>query len=309
MNFYAVLDNSDDEDTPKVVTKSAVKAGTEKTQVESKKPTGAPPATKSNDSKLSAPKDKSTAPRVDKEKNPRSKENTAPRREAAPGDPVVDKGGERQAGGHGSKQHRENRDRPRRAGGDNPEIGERKKKFDRKPRSEGGGRGPKVRDTEATNAEGDEGAVEEAEYAEAEVEAIVPEPEPVTFTLDEYLAKRNAARSNLDAFVAVKERTVEATVDGVKVDNALGDYFANGQPMKSTKTKEVKAKTVIAIDLLKNATEKPQDREERGSDRDNGRGRAGNQGGSSSAGRFNGRPSRSSVKIDISDKSAFPTLG
>ena len=58
MNFYAVLDVSDDEDMPKVVTKPAVKAGTEKTQVESKKTTGAPPSTKSNDSKSSAPKDK-----------------------------------------------------------------------------------------------------------------------------------------------------------------------------------------------------------------------------------------------------------
>lgn len=58
MNFYAVLDDSDDEDMPKVVTKSAVKASTEKTQMESKKNTVAPPATKSNDSKSSAPKDK-----------------------------------------------------------------------------------------------------------------------------------------------------------------------------------------------------------------------------------------------------------
>ena len=90
----------------------------------------------------------------------------------------------------------------------------------------------------------------------------------MTFTLDEYLAKRNAARSNLDAFSAVKERIVDGTVDGVKVDNALGDYFANGSLKENKKSKEMKAKTVLSVEFTAAGTDKPQDRD---ADRDNKR--------------------------------------
>lgn len=98
----------------------------------------------------------------------------------------------------------------------------------------------------------------------------------MTFTLDEYLAKRNAARSNLDAFVAVKERIVEATVDGVKVDNALGDYFANGSLKENKKSKETKAKTVLPVEFTAAGADKPQGRDSDRGDtkrlgRDNGR--------------------------------------
>jgi Hyaluronan / mRNA binding family len=89
--------------------------------------------------------------------------------------------------------------------------------------------------------------------------------EPVTFSLDEYMAKRNAARANQEVFAAVKERAVDAKIDGSKVDSSLENYFVNGGLKENkSKAKDGKAKQVLAISFLAGSTEKPETERERG---------------------------------------------
>ena len=142
MNFYSVLVDSDDEETPQVVSKTNNKTETKdsKKSTQNSKPASgnnsAAPASKASDAKSGA-KDKgfyskfciqlfyfifyffiaATKPNGDKEKSNKSKDT---RKDPAP---VADLApvksaelGARDAGGHGSKQHRENRDKKGRGG-------------------------------------------------------------------------------------------------------------------------------------------------------------------------------------------------
>lgn len=93
--------------------------------------------------------------------------------------------------------------------------------------------------------------------------------EPVTFSFEEYQAKRNLARSNQDVFGAVKERAVDMKIDGSKVASSLENYFVNGGLKEGkSKSKETKSKQVLPIDFLgAPSQDKPQDRDGGRSDR------------------------------------------
>ena len=73
---------------------------------------------------------------------------------------------------------------------------------------------------------------------------------------------------------------------------------------KSNKAKEAKTKQVIAVDFINASLEK--DRDEKSDNRGGGGGGGG--GRRSGGGRSSGGGGRSQSKIDISDKSAFPSL-
>jgi len=317
MNFYAVLDDSDDEETPKVVASKSTATAKADGAKETKKPA----------STTAGPKGNSDKPKVQKD---------GPRKEVASAAPVAldaevtktaEKGGAREAGGHGPKQHRENRDRERgrRQPGKEKDLGSTNNtrrsapeaNAKRAPKSGGGSHnwGNDNEDARKVTKEGridgddlDTPAADDGEApAEAEVEVV---PEPVTFSLDEYMAKRNAARANQEVFAAVKERAVDAKIDGSKVDSSLENYFVNGGLKENkSKAKDGKAKQVLAISFLAGSTEKPETERERGPRPERGSSGAGRGGRDSTrpAPREN-RSGKSSAKIDIMDKSAFPTL-
>jgi hypothetical protein len=142
----------------------------------------------------------------------------------------------------------------------------------------------------------------------------------IVFTLDEYNARRAAARSNADAFGEVQVRSVTADFAGLKskVDSDE-DYLVLGST-KQSKSKQQKTKSVVLdVAFTVAPPETPRERrEDRGDRGGRGRGdrpgrggdrpaRGGDRGrGGRGAGR--GGSSRSGPRVDFSDASAFPSL-
>ena len=281
------------------------------------------------------------------DKAPRSKENTKENGAAsAPADSTVSKsaavGGAREAGGHGPKQRNENRGRSgkgkngdssvcdtlflyavvlsycysvfvrlqrprdRRSG---PEANTK-----RAPKDGGGSHnwGNEKDDLKEATAESRNGGRDDVdgdvdESAEAPEPQVAAPPAPVTFTYEEYLAKRNQSRSNQDAFGAIKMREVASALDGVKVeDTANEDYLVIGglKEGKSTKVKDTKKKDLLELDFT-NAALQPQERDNEKSDRSSAGGRGDRRPREKSGGRPSGGPQ---ARIDIMDQSAFPSL-
>jgi len=329
MNFYSVLVDSDDEETPQVVSKTNNKTeakDSKKSNQNSKPASGnnsAAPDSKASDAK-SGPKDKAvTKPNGDKEKSNKPKDTRKDPAPAADLAPVKSAElGARDAGGHGSKQHRENRDKKGRGGKNtDKKDGSNRREYDRRsgedantkraPKQGGGAHNWGNENDEARIASkqgkidgedldptGDSG-----EFAETEESSSPPPPE--TFTLDEYLAKRSLNRTNQDLFGSVQARNVESDLAGAKpASNPLEDFMVIGglKENKSNKAKEAKTKQVIAVDFINASLEKDRD------EKSDNRGGGGGGGRRSGGGKSSGGGGRSQAKIDISDKSAFPSL-
>ena len=164
-----------------------------------------------------------------------------------------------------------------------------------------GGPDEEIRNAVRNRADDDEGEGDAA----ADAEESTPDAEPAapaapTFTLDEYLEMRNQKIANKEAFSVVNVRKVETDIKASVLTNAADeDYLVLGGLKGMKISKKEKKKETVSLDFT-NAALQPRERDDR--DERGGRGsRGGSRGG---GGRGSG-----GAKIDIGDKSAFPSLG
>jgi len=325
MNFYSVLDDSDDEDTPKTPKPVVNK------KVEEKKPQAAPKATSKPKAAPApeAPAPQKTAPAGSKAANKEKKEN-APRNNAANAAPVapVSAAAEEATSSKANERggSRDNRKRDGRGGrggrGEKANNGDRRKSSGRGRGVDRGGRGPynwgnpaedsRLAEKNPDLANPDAEVVDENDAKPVEVEEV--EPQAPQLSYEDYLAQRNQARANQEIFGAVKERSVEKDLAGIQIKDAddLNDFMVlgDGKSNRSKSSKEQRSAALAKQMLLdvgfKNAAL------ESNRDRDDDRGtRNGGKDKRSGGGRSKGSPtsrSSSGAKIDISDTSAFPSL-
>eukprot|EP01041_Mallomonas_annulata_P000352 gene352-633_t len=363
MNIFAVLESDDEEEQVMPPTPPPAK-------VAKKAPAATTVAPKTIEPKAKQTQN-NAAPQTNNKKSPAPAQQTT---SADAADTVVSKptnrGENRDDHHHGRHEGGRGAGRGRgRQGGDREGGGApRKREFDR---HSGTGRGKEVskggsgghnwgnEKTEALNAEKDpvaaeatadeeaakvdaavelaEGSAWDADTPSPKVEEVAPpEPEVPTFTLDEYLAKREQARANADLFGTVSERTVnEEDYAGLKTKEAEEVVFLALGDSKQVKAKKTdqrsnasKANQVIELGFKNASLAQSASREEGGRGRGRG-GRGGEgRGGSGRGGRGEGRgegrggrregrsdrPPRDNrrggpgASIDINDSSAFPSL-
>jgi hypothetical protein len=329
MNFFAVLDDSDDENVTKQVPKKTAKKE------------AAPEATKPAPKSTAASKPARGKPNGEaRDTRGKPKQDSDDFKARTEPDSVVKK--EDQRGGHhkGGKGDRERRPR------DNGAVDKRgKREYDRKPSSNRNldqrkeGRGPHSFGNvsqEAQEAEKDpskaevdaedeavEGDVAPAWGAEEEPEPEA-EPEPTTFTFDDYMAKRNEGRANKDIFGELEVRRDVETIDLNKVKDGYDQMtFIGAEATKGKKEVEKKMtqralqKTKV-VDVAFKAAEQPREEREytrrddrggRGGDRrEGGRGRGGGRGGERGGRGDRGDRRSSGGRFNINDDSAFPSL-
>jgi len=239
MNIFSVLDDSDNEEQQtKVVPKA--KDTAKPAAAGAKKETTAAKPVKTVDAKgkgETAPKAKTVPVGADKPKGPVV--------ESATTDAAKD---DNRGGRPRGKEYREKGGRGGRGGGE-PTEGERRPKrdFDRRS-SAGRGRGEASKGgrgsfglgnpaQDAQNAEKDpnsaEAVVDTTEGAEDVEPEVVAEPEPTTFTLDQFMEKRNEARKALLAN-ETKVRTVDqSALAGLSRKEDLGE--TTYMPVKASK--------------------------------------------------------------------------
>eukprot|EP01034_Spumella_vulgaris_P023706 gene23706-29952_t len=235
MNIFSVLDDSDNEEQQtKVVPKAK---DTAKPAAAAKKDTAAKPV------KAVESKGKETAPKT----------KTAPVGAEKPKGPVVESAAtdatkdDNRGGRPRGKEYRERGGRGGRGG--EPTEGERRPKrdFDRRS-STGRGRGEASKGgrgsfgsgnpaQDAQDAEKDpnsaEAVVDTTEGAEDVEPEVVAEPEPTTFTLDQFMEKRNEARRALLA-TETKVRSVDqSALAGLSRKEDLGE--TTYMPVKASK--------------------------------------------------------------------------
>jgi len=168
---------------------------------------------------------------------------------------------------------------------------------------------PVVTETAETT---DSGAWPSSEPETTTQEPVVEkEPEPVRRTMDEYLQIREEARANSSVLLSNKPlRAVEEALGNIKIKEevTVGVYVCPKDTNKKAPSKQAKVKTLFT-DLSFNGDEEASPEEE-----SRGRGGAGRGGGgfrNGGGGRGGGgerRSPRTNAKIDISDASAFPSL-
>ena len=134
------------------------------------------------------------------------------------------------------------------------------------------------------------------------------EPEPITFTLEEYMAQKAGEKKDEKLFGAFKERAVDSKVDGRRVnDVGLDNYLVVGglKENKQSKEKKERKTQVITVDLL--STPQPSQSVFQG-DRRSNNDNYGNRSGDRGSGR-GGRGGRGRGRGGYSlDASAFPSL-
>lgn len=243
---------------------------------------------------------------------------------------------DKKAAGRGGAGRGDTRGRGRGAGRGGKETGDRakngKREFDRRS---GTGRGTEVAKGGAgkggwgTNEEeiaaqrreleeGGEAPTGDKEKEKTPTVEVVEEPvepEVPTFTMDEFLAKRNAERSGSTIFNKVEERKSTDDFSSLKAKSGLVEE--SFIVLSAGKTKETNGKGQRSSDKTKvtnlgfHAAPKEEYREDRG---DRG-GRGGDRGGKGGGGRGGGRGGgdrrsapRAGGRVDINDQSAFPSL-
>jgi len=256
MNIFSVLDESDEEEQPKVVDKKSTTGPKKDTGAKKDTPAGAKPAAKVSEAKKdAAPAAKDAKPKAgDKPKgtNDKAPKTAAP---AATGEEDATTGKENNRGGHA--RGRDNKGGRGRGHGV-PESADGqtrvKREFDRRS---GTGRGKEVSKggrgafgfgnpaQDAQEAEKDpnaaEAILEPVDAVEETAEPEVPaEPEPVVFGLDEYLEKRNAQRAALLA-KETKVRTVDTSaLAGLTRKEEQGETLYMADKVKAAKADPTK---------------------------------------------------------------------
>lgn len=141
------------------------------------------------------------------------------------------------------------------------------------------------------------------------------EPEKPTFTLDEFLAKRDASRQSSSVFSSMEVRQVTEDFKGLKTkDDDQSPFIVLGGG--KTKSANAKSQRSTAQEKITNlgfhaAPKEDFHREERGGR--GGRGGRGDRGGRGGPGGRGGNksdraPRSHGGKVDVNDKSAFPSL-
>jgi len=333
-NLFALLDVSDDEEQPKTVDKKAPAA---KKDTGVKKDAATKPAAKAPEAKKDAAPAKDNKPKPASDKTSKSASDKPK--------PIVDKSakpaataaeGEDAPSGKdnirgGQARHKDHGGRGGRGGHGVPESVEGqtrvKREFDRRS---GSGRGREVSKggrgafgfgnpaQDAQDAEKDPNAAEAilepvdgaAEDAEPEV---VAEPEPATFTLDQYLEKRNEARKALLS-QETKVRAVDTkALAGLSKKEDETDLLYMADKVKAAKAEAAKkdqrstAKNQVLDVAFKFAeVQVDDDRNDRRGGRGGGRGRG--DGGRGDGGRGGGRGrGRSSGASHATGSNSKPT--
>lgn len=308
-NLFALLDVSDDEEQPKAVDKKAPAA---KKDTGAKKDAAAKPAAKApeakkdtapaKDNKPKAAGDKTAKPAADKPKADKAAKPSAPA--AAEEDAPTGKDNNR----GGQARHRDNRGGRGGRGHGVPESAEGqtrvKREFDRRS---GTGRGREVSKggrgnfgfgnpaQDAQDAEKDpnaaEAILEPVDGAVEEEPEVVAEPEPATFTLDQFMEKRNEARKALLAN-ETKLRVVDSkALAGLSKKEDETDTLYMADKVKAAKADPTKkdqrstAKTQVLDVAFKFAEVRVDDE----GDRRGGRGGRGGRGEGRGEGRGGGR--------------------
>lgn len=329
MNFYSVLDDSDDEDTPKTPKPVVVKKETEsKPQAAGKSAPKGKVAPAATEAPIPAKAANTNAKSGNKEKKENAPRNSTPAAAApAAATTTFDVNDASKASERGGS--RDNRKRDGRGGrggrGDKANNGDRRKTSGRGRGSDRDGRGPynwgnaaeesRLAEKNPELANPDTEAGDEADGQSPAVIEIV-EPEVPQLTYEEFVAQRNQARANQDIFGAVKERAVERDLAGIQIKDAgdLTDFMVLGEEKSKTKSAKEQRSAALAKQMLldvgfKNAAlEANRERDDgdrgsrggRGNDRRSGGGRGGRGSPTSRA--------SSGANIDLSDTSAFPSL-
>lgn len=249
--------------------------------------------------------------------------NSSPSAPVNPGAATEKKVSNRGGGGRGDNRHR------RGAGRGGKETGDRvkhnKREYDRRS---GTGRGTEVAKGGAgkggwgTNAdeiaqqrrelEEEKNNGKPAEGTEVVAEEEPVEPEPPTYTLDEFIAKREASRQGSAIFSAVEERRVTDDYSGFKTKNDdLNSFIELGgsQKNKSNSKSQRSAVQNKVTDLGFHAAPKEDRRDDRGGRGRGDRGNRGDRNGRDRGGRGErGERRPRGGKVDINDQSAFPSL-
>ena len=318
MNPFSVLDSDSDDDKPKPTA----------TNAKENKATDNKKLKPANTTATGGGAKKAVAPALKKEQTG-----------IAPGDAEVIATKEKiRDSGHGSKQKSENRSK-KRAGGKNGNGGNQKNNNRRSGDSDAqqkkvskGGQGSRnwgSDEAEARAANKDGRIEDDADHNDGEERAArierelepepEPEPEPITFTFEEYMAQKAGAKKNEDVFGAIKERAVDASVEGKRVDEKeIENYLVVGglKENKELKSKKDKSKKILQIDILGSEPEqqsnKDRDNKSKNPKTDSGVGVKDHH--KTHRGHRGGVPSHHANKgkranFDVSDQSAFPTLG
>lgn len=265
MNRFAVLDTSDnEEEVPKVSTQK--KSKDDSANKAPKKDAPAKQPVKATENK---PKDNAST-----NKDNKNAEKQKPAGSAAPGEGAEvakdnNRGGRPRGkdGRHGERHHKngesqENSDKPKR----------QKREFERRSGTgrgrevSRGGRGPYGAgnvEQEAQDAEKDPKSVEvegqeAAEQAQVDGEDNSPaaesvpesEPEPATFTLDEYLQKRNSARAASSILTEAKNvRVVDVSTQfaGLTTKGDADDTYIASKVVKSASSKKDQRSTSKSV--------------------------------------------------------------
>jgi len=306
MNRFAILDTSDnEEETPKVSTQKKVKEDTSN-KAPKKEAAGKQPSTKTSENKV-----KDVAPvskEINKANEGKSKAAVIVEADVAKED---NRGGHPRNGRHGERPHpksesQEDSDKPRR----------QKREFERRSGTgrgrevSRGGRGPYGAgnpEQEAQDAEKDPKSAETDAVEPVQAEEATPlaenvpetEPEPVTFTLDEYLQKRNNARATSSILTEVKQsRAVDVTKQfaGLTTKEESADIYIASKVSKGSSTKKDQRSTNKSVLDVEFSFEAPRRREY-----DN-KGRGG--------GKFGGRGGnfKKNAPTKVFDQGEFPSL-
>jgi plasminogen activator inhibitor 1 RNA-binding protein len=318
MNIFSVLDESDNEEPKPKVAEKKVKDNAKPAVAGEKKDAQAKPKAAETKGKVDAVS--SAKPKTVQEK-PKAPENA---------DAVASGKDDNRGGRARGKEYREKGGRGGRGGNESSEGGERRPKRDFERRS-GTGRGREVSKggrgsfgfgnpaQDAQDAEKDpnsaEALLQPVDAEESAEPEVVAEPEPVTFTLDEFLEKRNQARQALNASETKLRKVDQSTLAGLnrKEDQGETTYMPikAGKVDNSKKDQRSTGKTqVLDVAFKFAAIQVDEDRGGRGGRGGRGDGRgAGGRGGDARGrgpGRGNSRPA--SGKAAAFNTADFPSL-
>jgi len=164
-----------------------------------------------------------------------------------------------------------------------------------------------VAEVDGTEAADDSAWPTDAADAAAVKEPVVVVPEPITFTLEEYMAKRNESRANSAIFGTLNKTSRESDFAGLssKVDELPEAYYAAANA-KDGKAKAGKSQRSTAKAQFTDVSFKSEKEEDTRGSGNGGRG-GGRNGAPSPRGRGGGGRggSRDNFSLDVE---AFPTL-
>jgi len=340
MNIFSVLDESDEEEQPKVVDKKLKEVAKKETGAKKDTPAAAKPAAKAPEAKKDAAPAKDAKPKPANDKPAKAANDKAPKTAAPAAAATTEEDGttgkDNNRGGHArGRDNKAGRGR----GHGVPESADGqtrvKREFDRRS---GTGRGREVSKggrgafgfgnpaQDAQEAEKDpnaaEAILEPVDGTEEAAEPEVPaEPEPVVFGLDEYLEKRNEQRKALLAKETKLRVVDQSSLAGLTRKEEESDNLYMAEKVKAAKAEATKkeqrstGKTqVLDIAFKFESVKVDDDSDRRGGRGGRGGAREGGRGGGRGRGSNTGRGARPSSggnankPVTVFNSLDFPSL-